>query len=271
MKCCILYACNFQEYPFLDTLLVLSPAGDMLYSGPASTAATSFFTTLQCAPEVRSLRTTQGRTYATPVDYLCELIEVRPRLRQGEEQNDLHEDEDAELQGLLSADGHSGDIEMQEMTDSTQNHNTSAERDVHPLTPGREGLHGLQTDETSKQGGTLTSRQSRAVQIIHDMFIDSSEYMQLHDRREILLRRQKAIGNTFANRQNRIDANEKEEKQDGENQAEAEPAWNKLPEIKLQYSKRRPGVPPLTQVWVLLSRHIQVAHLCCVQYTFYIF
>eukprot|EP01032_Pedospumella_encystans_P016152 gene16152-18438_t len=164
-----------EEYPSLDTLLVLSLAGDMLYSGPASTAATSFFTTQQCAPDVRSLRTTtQGRTYATPIDYLYELVGVHPRLRRGEEQNDLRGDEDAELQGLLSADGHIGDIEMHEMTDSTHNHNASAERDVHPSITRGEGLHGLQADETSNQGGTLTSRQSRAVQIIHDKFIDSS-------------------------------------------------------------------------------------------------
>ena len=238
---------------------MLSPAGDMLYSGPASTAGTSFFTTLQCAPDVRSLRTTQGRTYGTPIDYLYELVGVRPRLRRGEELNDPHGDDDAELQGLLSADGHGGDIEMQEMTDSTHNHNASVERDAYPLTPGGDGLHRLQTDETNNQGGALASRISHAVQIIHDKFIDSSEYMQLHGRREILLRRQKTTGNQPANGQNRVEAGESEEKQEGEDQAEAEPSWNRLPEIKLQYLKRGPGVPPLTQVWVLFSRNVQVS------------
>lgn len=224
---------------------------------------------------MRGVRGVQRRAHATPVDYLFDLIQVRQSHRgENRSRGDGGRNADeAESEGLLSTpddaflladsqDG-DGDIELQEVNSHSQGRDTSAERAGGIFNKREEG----KGEKEVEGNGKISSQQHHAIEFVHDKFVESTEYMQLHDRRDILLRRQLNMNNRhFSSPRNSNETRDHEAKQ----QEETEPAWNRLPEIKLQYLKGS-GVPPLTQVWVLFSRQLQVINYVTCYFSFFCF
>lgn len=228
----------------MDSVLVLAPTGQMLYSGSSAAAAT-FFSTLAGATELAEFSLPDS-DISSPSDIVfdilhqCEASLVSSPDGSSSQTSpsspyDLLPDADAEREGLLrAADPHfvlvdmvDGDVEMQDLSGGSGK--ISHQRAV--------------------------SRLQRAMTFIHQCFVVSDEYFNLQDRRALLVSEKRPSAQTAKNQVPFQPSSRK-------NGTESEIEWDAAPAEPIQMRRKAATVTPLTQVWVLLSHRSQVKRLC---------